>query len=86
MDADIVLTLLAPCNSKLLYFKTENSVNHLVVILAPPPPNKKKLTVFFFQKIFQEHYRVIRFGSRSGPTFCRSLSRSKLFANAKSRR
>ena len=34
-----------------------------------------------FKKIFQEHYQSVkRFGSRSGPTFCRSWSGSKLFA------
>ena len=27
----------------------------------------------FFKKIFQEHYQSVKqFGSRSGPTFCRS--------------
>ena len=35
----------------------------------------------FFKKFFQEHYQSVkRFVSRSGPTFCRSRSGSKLFA------
>ena len=39
-----------------------------------------------FQKIVQEHYQSVkRFGSRSGPTFCRSWSESKLFAKVVSR-
>ena len=41
----------------------------------------------FFKKLFQKHYQnVKRFGSRSGPTFCRAWSRSKLFAKIMSRR
>ena len=40
----------------------------------------------FFQKFFQEHYQSVKlFGSRSGPTFCRSWSGSKLFAKFYSR-
>ena len=35
---------------------------------------------FFSKKIFQEHYQSVKqFGSRSGPTFCRSWSGSELF-------
>ena len=35
----------------------------------------------FFEKFFQEHYQSVKqFGSRSGPTLCRSWSGSKLFA------
>ena len=34
-----------------------------------------------FKKLFQEHYQGVKqFGSRSGPTFCRSWSGFKLFA------
>ena len=40
----------------------------------------------FKKKIFPEHYRSVKwFGSRSGPTFCRSWSGSKLFAKVISR-
>ena len=40
----------------------------------------------FFKNVFQEHHQnVKRFGSKSGPTFCRSLSGSKLFAKVDSR-
>ena len=50
---------------------------------------KSLLTFFkinFFKKFFQEHYQwVKRFGSKSGPTFCRSWSGSKLFAKVISR-
>ena len=36
---------------------------------------------YLFQKFFQEHYQSVkRFRFRSGPTFCRSWSGSKLFA------
>ena len=36
--------------------------------------------IYFFEKFFQEHYqRVKPFGFRSGPTFCRTWSGSKLF-------
>ena len=41
----------------------------------------------FFKNIFQEYYQSnIKFGSRSGRTFCRALSVSKLFAKVISRR
>ena len=41
----------------------------------------------FFQKIFQEyHQNVKQLGSRTGPTFCRAWSGSKLFAKVISRR
>ena len=41
----------------------------------------------FFEKFFQEHYQSDKqFGSRSGPTFWRSCSGSKLFAKVISRR
>ena len=44
-----------------------------------------KLT--FFKKTFQEYHQCIKqFGSRSGPTFCRGWSGSKLFAKVISRR
>ena len=40
----------------------------------------------FFKKKFQEHYQSVKqFGPRSGPTFCRSRSGSKLFAKVISR-
>ena len=40
----------------------------------------------WFPKFIQEHYQIVKlFGSRSGPTFCRSWSGSKLFANVISR-
>ena len=43
--------------------------------------------IIFFKKIFREHYQCVkRFGSRSGTTFCRSCSWSKLFAKFISRR
>ena len=42
--------------------------------------------LFFFKKFFQEHYQSVKwFGSRSGPTVCRSWSGSKLFATVISR-
>ena len=42
--------------------------------------------IFFFKKIFQEHYQSVKqFVSRSLPTFCRSWSGSKQFANVISR-
>ena len=35
----------------------------------------------FFEKKFEEHKQSVeQFGSRSGPTFCRASSGSKLFA------
>ena len=41
----------------------------------------------FFEKLFQEYCQSIKqFGSRSGPTFCRLWSKSKLFAKFISRR
>ena len=41
---------------------------------------------FFFNRIFQEnHQNVKQLGSRSGPTFCRARSGSKLFAKIVSR-
>ena len=40
----------------------------------------------FFKKFFQEHHQSVnQFGSRSGPTFCRSWSGFKLFAKVISR-
>ena len=50
-----------------------------------------RLPTFFkinsFKKLFQEHYQSVKqFESRSGPTFCRSWSGSKLFAKVISRR
>ena len=40
----------------------------------------------FFKNVFQEyHQSVIQFGSRSGPTFCRAWSGSKLFSKVISR-
>ena len=40
----------------------------------------------FFKTLFQEHYQSVKqFGSRSGPTFCRSWSGSKPFAKDISR-
>ena len=45
-----------------------------------------KLTFFFFKKIFQQYHQSVKqFGSRSGQTFCRAWSGSKLFANVFSR-
>ena len=39
------------------------------------------------EKIFQEYHQSVKqFGSRSGPTFCRARSGSKLFAKIISRR
>ena len=39
-----------------------------------------------FSKNYQKHYQCVKqFGTRSGPTLCRSWSRSKLFAKAISR-
>ena len=41
----------------------------------------------FFKKLFQEHFQSVKwFGSRSGPTFCRSRSGSKLLTKIISRR
>ena len=41
------------------------------------------LKINIFKKLFQEHYQSVRqFGSKSRLTFCRSWSRSKLFAKA----
>ena len=40
------------------------------------------LNLNFEKKILQKHHRVKPFGSRSGPTLCRSWSGSKLFAKA----
>ena len=41
----------------------------------------------YFKKLFQKHFQSVkRFGSRSGPTFCRSWSGSKLFAKVIIRR
>ena len=42
---------------------------------------------FFFKKIFQEYHQSVKqFGSRSGLTFCRAWSGSKLFAKVISSR
>ena len=44
------------------------------------------LLTFFIKKNFKEHYQSVKqFGSRSGPTFCRPWSGSKLFAKVISR-
>ena len=44
-----------------------------------------KITIF--TKFFQEYYQSVKqFGSRSGPTFCRGWSGSKLFAKVVCRR
>ena len=41
------------------------------------------LKLLFFKNIFQEYHQSVKqFGSRSGPTFCRFWSGSKLFAKA----
>ena len=50
-----------------------------------------RLQIFFkvclFEKFFNEHYQSVKqFGSRSGLTFCRAWSGSKLFAKIFSRR
>ena len=50
-----------------------------------------RLLTFFkikiFKKLFQEHNQSVKqFGSISGPTFCKSLSGSKLFAKVIGRR
>ena len=43
--------------------------------------------ITFFKKSFQEHVQSVKqFEIRSGPTFCRSWSRSKLFVKVISRR
>ena len=42
--------------------------------------------IFFSRKFFKENYQSVkRFGSRSGPTFCRSWSGHKLFTKVISR-